>query len=110
VGGDVLAIVEQRNYTLCSGKVAEYLRLYEEEGFAIQQPILGELIGYFSTDIGTLNQVVHMWRYEDMADRTTRRAALAADPRWKAFVPKIQALILHQENKILIPAPFSPLR
>ena len=51
-----------------------------------------------------------MWRYEDMADRTTRRAALAADPRWKAFVPKIQALILHQENKILIPAPFSPLR
>jgi len=90
--------------------VGEYLRLYEQEGLAIQQPILGHLLGYFSTDIGTLNQIVHMWKYEDLLDRARRRATLAADPAWQAFVPKIQALILQQENKILMPAPFSPIR
>jgi NIPSNAP len=90
--------------------VPEYLRLCEHEGLAIQQPILGDLIGYFSTDIGTLNQIIHLWNYNDMEDRTRRRAALAASPEWKVFVPKIQALILQQESKILIPAPFSPLR
>jgi NIPSNAP len=105
-----MPIVEQRTYTLYSGKVSEYLRLYEQEGLAIQQPILGHLIGYFSTDIGTLNQIIHLWKYDDMEDRTRRRAALSADPEWKAFVPKIQALILQQESKILIPAPFSPVR
>jgi hypothetical protein len=104
-----VAVVELRTYTLYSGKTAEYLRLYEQEGLRIQQPILGGLVGYFSTDIGTLNQVIHMWKYEDLADRAKRRALLAADPDWQAFVPKIQALILNQENKILIPAAFSPL-
>lgn len=49
-------IVEQRIYTLYSGKTAEYLRLYEAEGLAIQRPILGNLIGYFSTEIGPLNR------------------------------------------------------
>ena len=36
--------------------------------------------------------------------------ALAQDARWVAFAPKIQALIEEMENKILKPAPFSPLR
>lgn len=108
--GISMAIVELRTYTLYSGKVAEYLRLYESEGLSIQKPILGDLLGYFSTDIGTLNQIIQVWRYEDLADRATRRASLAANPDWKAFVPKIQALIMQQESNILMPAPFSPIR
>lgn len=105
-----MAIVEQRTYTLYSGKTAQYLRLYENEGLAIQKPILGNLLGYFSTDIGVLNQIIHLWQYEDLEDRARRRAQLAADERWQVFVPKIQALIFQQENKILIPAPFSPIK
>lgn len=103
-------ILEERTYTLHPGKVGEYFSLYEKEGLAIQTPILGRLVGYFSSEVGELNQVVHMWAYEDMADRARRRAELMADPRWKAFVPKLLALVTRMENRILIPAPFSPLR
>ena len=55
-------IVEERTYTLNTGKVPEYLRLYGEEGRAIQEPLLGHMVGWFTAnDIGELNQVVHMW-------------------------------------------------
>ena len=103
-------IIEQRTYTLYPGKVPEYLRLYEQEGLAIQGPILGNLIGYFSTDIGTLNQIIHMWGYDSFEERSKRRAQMQADPGWKAYVAKIQPLIQTQETKILNPTSFSPIR
>lgn len=102
-------IVEERSYTLVTGKAAEYLRLYEEFGRKVQTEILGHMIGYFSTDIGTLNQIVHLWGYESYDERARRRAALLAHPDWQAYTPKIRPLVLHQENRILIPATFSPI-
>lgn len=101
-------IIEQRTYTLKVGKVPEYLRLYESEGLAIQKPILGRMVGFFSSDIGTLQQIVHMWAYLDFSDRQERRSELDQDPRWQAYLPKAQALQISQCNKILTPAPFSP--
>jgi hypothetical protein len=68
------------------------------------------MVGYFSTEVGTLNQVVHLWAYEDFEERTRKRAELVADEDWKAYVAKVRPLILHQENRILVPAPFSPIR
>src|SRR3990170_8033507 len=103
-------IVEERIYTLEVGKVPEYLRLYQEEGLAIQTRILPRLVGYFHTEIGTLNQVVHLWAYEDLEERARKRAELLADEDWKAYIAKVRPLILHQENRILVPASFSPIR
>jgi len=102
-------IYEHRSYRLKNGSVPEYLRLVGEEGLAIQQRHLGDLIGYFTTEIGPLNEIIHIWAFADHADRTRRRAALMADPAWLAFLPKIRVLIEEGGNKILTPAPFSPL-
>ncbi len=101
-------IVEERIYTLHAGKAPEYLRLYEAEGLEIQRSILGRLVGYFNTEFGPLNQIVHLWAYEDLAERAERRRRLQADPGWRAYVAKIRPLIVQQENKLLVPAPFSP--
>jgi hypothetical protein len=102
-------IVEERIYTIETGKVGEYLSLYEEHGIDIQKRILGNMVGYFSTEVGPLNQIIHMWGYDSFEDRMTRRVALGADPGWQAYIAKIRPLILRQENKLLIPAPFSPI-
>lgn len=101
-------IVEERIYTCYCGKSLQYVKAYEEEGLAIQRPILGHLVGYFTTELGALNQVVHLWAYEDLADRAARRARLLSNPDWKTYAAKVQPLVLSQENKILLPAPFSP--
>ena len=31
-----------------------------------------------------------------------------SDPRWKAYSAKVTPLLLNQENRILVPTPFSP--
>lgn len=102
-------IFEMRTYRLKTGTVPAYVKLVAEEGIAIQKSHLGRLLGYFTSEIGPLNEIVHIWAYESLDDRAARRAALAADPAWQAFLPRIQALIEVMENKILLPTSFSPL-
>lgn len=102
-------IVEQRNYVCWPGKVPEFFHIYESQVMPVQLPILGRMIGYFSSDVGPLNQIVHLWAFDDVADRDVRRARLAADEDWQRTSALLHPLIMAMENKILCPAPFSAL-
>ncbi len=101
-------IVEMRSYRIRVGQVPAFIGLMDREGIAIERPILGHLIGFYSSDIGALNRVVHLWAYESFEAREKRRTQLSSSPEWQAFVPKVLPLIEEMENTILTPAPFSP--
>ncbi len=103
-------IVELRTFTVQNGATAECLRIFEAEGLAIQKKILGNLLGYFYSEIGPLNQVIHLWGFKDLNDRQQRRAKLESSPGWQKYRTKIQALIIGQETQILNCASFSPIR
>ena len=103
-------IVEQRDYHVTTGRLPELVRLYETEGIAIQQKVLGGFVGAFTTDVGALSTYTHLWGYESYAERERRRAELQARDDWKAFLAKIQPLIHTQANRILVPTSFSPIR
>jgi NIPSNAP len=66
-----MALYELRTYTLYVGKMAEATRLYQELGFpALKKGGHDEkLVGYFQADTGTINQLVHLWKFDDDADR-----------------------------------------
>lgn len=96
--------VEQRVYTLVPGGTAEYVKTYEASGRAVQERLLGKMLGYYTRDIGELNQLIYLWPFESMDERTRRRAALMADPDFKAFRGQIRHLVVKQENSLLIPA------
>jgi len=100
---------EIRTYRLKNGGIPEYLKIVAETGITIQKRHLGNLVGYFFSEIGPINEIVHIWGFESLDDRQARRARLAADPDWQAFLPKIRDLIVTADNKIMTPAPFSPL-
>ena len=103
-------IVEQRDYHIHTGRLKEVIRLYETEGIVIQKEILGNLIGWFTVDVGGLSSISAMWGYENYAEREQRRATLQADQRWQAFLPKLAPLIHTQQNRILVPTAFSPIQ
>jgi len=48
--------------------------------------------------------------YDNFAEREQRRAKLQADERWRDFLARIQPLIHTQQNRILVPTAFSPIR
>jgi hypothetical protein len=103
-------IVEERTYHVYTGKLPEVVKLYADEGTAIQQEHLGNLIGAFTVDIGDVSSIVQLWGYDSFAERERRRGELQADPRWKAFLPRLQPMIHTQRNRILLPTSFSPIR
>ena len=102
--------VEHRTYTFHPGKLPEFIRIYEQEGLEVQKRILGNMLGYFTTEIGMLNQIVHLWGYKDLKQRQDRPALLAADPTWQGYLAKILPLIQTMESKILVPTRFSPIQ
>ena len=105
-----MVILEQRDYHVFTGKLPEVVRIYGEQGIAIQKEVLGGFVGAFTTEIGALSTYTSMWRYDSFAEREQRRAALMARDDWKAVLEQLQPLIHTQQNRILTPTPFSPLQ
>lgn len=104
-------IVEQRTYTLKPLRGREFLDLYEQSALPLQQKYLGRLIGFFVSEIGPLNQVVHLWAFETLADREQRRKSMESDPLWPVYVNALRDLdvLLQQESKIMRSVSFSPI-
>lgn len=102
-------IVEQRTYTARPGCVPEYFRLYEAFGLVPQLRILERMVGYYRTEVGPLNQVVHLWAYDGLEDRRRRRAALVADPDFVNYTQKMFPLLLSQDSVILKPHGLVPV-
>ena len=65
----------------------------------MQTKHLGNPVGYYTTEVGNVNEIVHMWGYADMADRTKRRAAMAADPAWQAYLQKSREFMKTHEQQ-----------
>lgn len=103
-------IVDVRTYTLVPRKTAKYLELFEKHALPVMQRHGLQLAGYYVSQIGQLNQVVHLWRYDSLADLEKKRAARDADPAWGAYLALTEGMVMMQENKIMRPAPFSPVQ
>ncbi|MFJ4345473.1 NIPSNAP family protein [Pseudomonas sp. NPDC089401] len=103
---------ELRTYTLDPLKMADWLALYQSHALEVQSEHLGNLVGFFTQEIGEVNQVVHLWAYASLDDRMQRRAAMAADPRWTAFSRRNRELgaVLQLHSRLLRPTAFSPLQ
>ncbi len=103
-------IVDLRIYKCKPTKMNDWVALYKEMAWPLQQKYLGRCLGWYTTVEGELNCVVHLWAYESQGDREKRRGAMQADPAWGAFVKRSaeQDLLLAQENRILRPTDFSP--
>jgi len=94
-------IYEVRTYTLKPGGTAQF-----EANFAAALPHrekYSKLGAFWHTDIGPLNQVIHVWPYQNLGERTRIREVAAKDPNWP---PKSDGLILNMESEIYNPAEF----
>ena len=94
-------LYEVRTYTFAPGNLAEF-----ERGFAEAIPHrtqYSRLGAFWRSELGALNQAIHVWPYDDLAQRQAVRVATAADPHWP---PTHNAVLLNMESEICVPAPF----
>jgi NIPSNAP protein len=105
-------LVDHRYYRIKPGMVAAYLDLYEQAGLKTQSHYLGQPFAYLYTESGEVNTLVHMWTYDDAADRARKRAAMAADPEWQNYLRLLaeSGYLVSQQNNLMLPASFAPIK
>ncbi len=105
-------LIDHRTYTTRPGTLQKQLALYAEHGFPVQRRLLGDPLAFLVTESGPLNSYVHLWVYRDAAHRAEARLALQSDPLWVAYLAKSAEAgnLISQENKLMVPAAFAPLR
>src|ERR1700759_720301 len=95
-------IYELRTYTVKPGSVGDMVKAASEVSTDIRGNNFGKLEGYWFSEIGALNQVLHMWSYSDLNERARLRAELQKNTRWTSEdIPLIRPLLLRQDVRLL---------
>ena len=79
-------IFDLRIYTCQPGKAIDWLKLYEEKGLPVQLKHLGKPVFVTTTEVGSLNQVIHCWPYQSMAERAVELQLEKAGVRLAAIL------------------------
>lgn len=104
-------LYEMRTYTLYVGKMGEAEKLYKEFGFPALQRAGHDkkLFGYFVPDTGNFNQIMHLWKFDNDADRRSHWLAVRANPDFiDNFVMKFRPLLQSQDVRLFNSAPWGP--
>jgi hypothetical protein len=87
--------IDQARYVV--DRLLEYRELYQELGFpALKKGGYDKkLVGYFQADTGVINQLVHLWKFDDDADRRKHWAGVFADKDFvEGFASKFRPLVM----------------
>lgn len=98
--------VEQRTYTLKPGCIAQYFSLYESKGMAAQARYLPNMLGYYASEIGDLNEVIHLWAHDSLDAREENRERMRADREFQDYWQEVREIVVRQRTRIMKPAPF----
>ena len=98
-------LYEIRTYTMLPGAAPTVTEKWAEriEGRTKLSPLA--FCGH--TELGGLNQWIHVWAYKDAAERFRIRDEARATGAWP---PATRGQFVKQENMFVVPAEFSPLR
>ncbi|MGQ4810443.1 hypothetical protein NKDENANG_03911 [Candidatus Entotheonellaceae bacterium PAL068K] len=96
-------IYEIRTYTLKPGTTPEFEQRFEAS--LTSRLKHSELGAFWHTEAGPLNEVIHVWPYNDLQHRIDIRARSAQEPDWP---PNVGEFIVSMESQIFVPPAFSP--
>lgn len=96
-------IYEFRTYQIKPGSLPELLSRFGEA--YEHRKKYSPLAAFWYTEIGPLNQIIHVWPYADAGDRERIRAEASKDPNWP---PKLHEFLVTMHSEIFVPFSFSP--
>ena len=99
------ALVDHRIYTIRLRKMPEFLEVFNRLAMPILRETLGEPLGFYVSHVGPLNQFVHLWGYDDLADYERRCLARDTHPDFPAYLAASEHLIVAQETRLIKAVP-----
>ena len=100
-------IYEIRTYQIEPGSLAEVEKRFGE-AYEYRKKY-SPLTAFWHTEIGPLNEIIHVWGYKDLAERAKVRAEAAKDTNWppkiSEFIRKMRAEIVNAFDFVPTPTP-----
>ena len=96
-------IYEVRTYQLKPGALSTVVDTFGEH-YEHRKPF-SELAAFWYSEIGPLNEIIHVWPYADTAERDRIRAEASASPNWP---PPIREHITAQRSELFVASPATP--
>lgn len=96
-------VYEFRTYTIKPGKMNEIISLWAKNLNSREE--LSLLAACFTTEVGPLNQFIHIWAYRDLDHRAEVRLASRKLSNWHLG----REFMVSQNTEIWMPAAFSPM-
>lgn len=104
------SLVDHRIYTIKLRKMPEFVEVFDRLAMPILLRTLGTPLGFYTTMVGPLNQFIHMWAYDDLADYERRSIARDTDAAFPAYLAASEHLIVAQENRLIRRMPLDSLK
>lgn len=102
------AVYEMRTYDIKPEFMSDFLKLTNDHIHLRTKH--SPLLGYWTTELGGINQVVHMWKYVDLDHRAQVRTALGGDQEWNTqYMDKMRHMLVSQKNLVLHKFPWSAI-
>src|SRR5260370_32966459 len=99
-------VSEMRTYTYAPGDISKVLEAWDKAIEARER--FSPLAACWTSELGGLNKFTHIWVYKDVNERA--RVREESRRPGGARPPQAGVRPVRQENKLLIPAAFSPVR
>ncbi len=94
-------LVDHRIYTIRLRKMNEFIEVFDRLAMPILLRTLGHPIGFHVSHVGPLNQFVHLWAYESLADYERRCRSRDTHPDFPAYLAASEHLIVAQETRLI---------
>ncbi|KAG8595375.1 hypothetical protein GDO81_001507 [Engystomops pustulosus] len=102
-------LYEFRTYDIKPSMMSAFMQLCKEN-FHLRTAH-SELVGFWTYELGGLNKVFHIWKYDSFAHRTEVRSKIAIDKLWQGdFISKALPMMDKQDNEIAYLVPWCKLQ
>ncbi|XP_065512782.1 protein NipSnap homolog 3A isoform X2 [Caloenas nicobarica] len=99
---------EIRTYDIKPSKMKECVEVFNK--YLHLRTAHSELVGFWSAELGAMNKVVHVWKYDNFAHRAAVRRALANDKAWQeTLLSRFLPLVEKQHNEVAYLVPWCQL-
>ena len=108
--GSPQGFIDERSYSIQYGQVPNYIAMTKALALPVAQKHGWQLVGYFTSITGRISQVVHLWYWDNHAQREAGQAGAVSDPDWAIYQAANGHRVVDQHNRYLVPTSFSPLK
>ena len=102
-------ILEHRAYTVLPGHREAFWQSQIDRGFEIGRPVFECNIAYFASLSGPVDEIVHIYRFEDQEDWHRRYFSLYDLKELEPYFSTVRLLLTRQTNAFYRPTPIAEL-